>query len=125
MLGGYPDIQSAIGAIDTSEDRNLLLSLALKKVYNVTSSDDILRRDGVKTYFKDRILTKIEIDTLKAETEAFQNSLLYKVLDAECRYQANKKIALESSTIAQLESGKLMLYIWDIVKTKLKNIKEL
>lgn len=120
-LGGYPTIEHALEAFKSPE-RNQTLSIAIEKLYNTISSDDILRQDGIKLFFRNKELTQPEIEQIKLEAEAFKRSILYKVLDADCRYQANKKMFIEAHTLEQLEAGKLMLYVWDIIKTRVNKL---
>lgn len=125
-LGGFVDTESAIQHIldtDDEEMRRQILTEAVKKLYNTISKDDVLRRsrEGL-LMFKGKILTANQLEILKNEAQAFEDSFLYRVLDTECKYRANEKMFVKSSTLMHLESGKVMTYLWDVIKTRVKQL---
>jgi len=125
-LGGFVGVDDVVDHIyetDNLEERQHILTQAVRKLYNTVGPEDILKLHESGTWtFQGKALTKEEVLGLKREVEVFREMRLYKVLDAECKYQANKKMYLESTSIAHLESGKMMLFIWDVIKTRLKKM---
>lgn len=127
-LGGYTDVDDCIDyikSIDDQKERHKVLTAAVKRLYNTVGKDDILKvvRNGIaeQWWFEGKLLTAEEVRLLKHEAEAFKASRLYRVLDMECRYQANKRMH-EAATLPQLESAKLFFWVWDLIKTRLKEM---
>ncbi|SRR4030066_813195 len=121
LLGGYTDIEDFLKD-KTVENKRKILTLAVKRLFNTIDSDDILQvKEGV-WIFEGRPLTKDEVDIIKNSAKSFTEGLLFKILDKELRYQANRKMFIESQNEMDLISGKILLYYIDIIKTRLKRI---
>jgi len=127
-LGGFVDVDDCIEqikSIDNLEERNKVLSLSVKKLFNTVGKDDILKRyvqgNMEQWWFEGKLLSPEEVKSLKREAESFRAMRLYKVLDMECRYQANKKMH-EAQTLSQLESAKLLIWTWDVIKSRLREM---
>lgn len=144
-LGGYPDIDTALEELTTSErisvmfhdidtlsleEKNRILTKAVKKFFNTIGPDDILKthieRDG-KLYqtpwmWEGKPLRPEQMELLKAEAKQWQDSFLWKVLQRELKYQGNRKMYLESKEMIDMVAGKLLVYYIDIIETRIKRM---
>jgi len=108
--------------LENSPERQRILTEVVQELYNPIRAEDILQlKDDGSYTFGDKVLTPDQYAAIKREADIFKNSALYKVLDYDCKYRANRKMYIEATTIEQVESGKIMLYIWDVVKSRLNN----
>lgn len=124
-LGGFVSVDDFIGKVNklSYQEKHKILTRAVKKSFNTVCSDDILKvADNGKWLYEGRELTEIEVQHLKETAENFKNSRLYKVLDKELKYQSNRRMFIDSQNVNDLVAGKLLLFLWDVVKTRLKRI---
>jgi len=116
-LGGFSSVEQAL---DTAKGRNMVLTEVVRDSFNTIGKDDIFRLNDKGLYtFMGKELTPVQVDGIRKEIEVFKLMFLYKILDAECKYQANKMMFETATTEIHLASGKLLIYLWDIIKTKL------
>lgn len=124
-LGGYPDIDSAIEAIRDKDhkEREKILTLAVKKLFNTIGPDDILRENENHEWIvAGKTIRKDEKTLLMAEAKAFQESKLWKAMQDDVKYQANRKMFILSTEIHDLSMGKSWLYVLDAFKTRIVSI---
>ena len=124
LLGGYPTISDAIEAIKEDKDKRRILSLAVKDLYNTIGADDILKEVGGKWIVGGRELTDGEKNQLIAEAKQFYDTHLWKILRNDIQYLANRKMFILSQTQDDLVAGKMFLYTFDAIETRLKRMKE-
>ena len=126
-LGGYPDIDAAIGAIKAKDGREKydILNLAVRKLFNTLCPDDILSENSSGQWmYEGKILTPAQVKILQQEVNEIINKFTWKVLVADVKYKANKMMYRTAITESQLASGKLWLYTIDTINTRLKSITE-
>lgn len=116
LLGGYP--------IKNKEDRHLILTEAVKELYNTIAGEDILQENKNGWRFMDNELSDAETQQLIAESINFINSRLWKILQKDIKYQANKRMYLLSQSIDDLIMGKSWLYVLDCINTRLKAMQK-
>lgn len=125
--GGYLTIQEAINAIEKKDavERNKILTLAVKKLFNTIGADDILhqRADG-EWVSSGKVLTQAQKELLKAEAAQLLSMSLWKILETDILYQVNKKMYLLSENDLHVVTAKFWLYTFDAMRTKLKQIQE-
>lgn len=124
-LGGYPDFDAVIESIKDkdSAERNVILTLAVKRLYNTIGPDDILKiHEHGEMIFQGRHLSAGEVEMLQAEAKQFYKSRLWKVLQAELQYQANKKLYLDSRSENDIVAGKLWKFTIDAINTRVKKL---
>lgn len=123
-LGGFTTVDDFINKVNllSNSDKHKILTETVKDLYNTINSDDILKEENDKWLYEGRELTAPEVKNLKEYAENFVNSQLFKVLDKDLRYQANRRMFIDSQSNDDLIAGKLLLYLWDVVKTRLKRI---
>ena len=130
FLGGYTE-QGFLTTDDFIEhirllglrEKNVILTLAVRRLFNTISEDDILKQNSDSTWmFEGKPLTKGEINSLKMQAKDYIDSRLYKVISKDITYQANRKMFIDSQGEIDLTAGKLLLFYNDIVNTRLKNM---
>lgn len=123
-LGGFVDIDEAIDEIKRKDtlEKYSILTLAVRKLFNTISADDILREKNGQMYFQGRALSKGEGDLLKAEATRLLDSKLWTILNNDIQYQANKKLFVSSTSQDDMVAGKLFLYTLDVIKTRLNSL---
>lgn len=123
MLGGFPDIESAIDSIKDAKDREYVLTRAVKKHFNTIGEDDILRiHESGHWMFQGKPLIKGEKELLIAEAMSFMETRLWKVLQNDIKWQANRKMFLLAKDGFDLTAGKLWIYILDAMSTRLHSM---
>lgn len=126
LLGGFPDLQSAIKFIKKSNNetaKNEILTEAVKHLFNTISSEDILRFEDGNYIFQGRPLLPDEMQQLKAEAKMWNASKLWKVIDKDVKFQLNRKLYNEANITTDILWGKLIAYYHDIISTRLNKLK--
>lgn len=147
-LGGYPTAAHAIAHltneqifdallatvdIATLEEKHRMLTKAVKKLFNTIGPDDILKTHTVNKdnrlvpiqwVFEGKPMRQEQIDLLKAEAKQWADTFLWKVLQKELKYHANRKMYIESQEVIDIVAGKLLVYYIDVISTRLKRMLE-
>jgi hypothetical protein len=128
LLGGYPDFDSALEALKDTDDvksKNALLTEATKKLFNTIGADDILRVDPeTKLWvFQGKTLSEADMINLREEAKILRSMKLWRVLKMDIRYQLNRKMFEESRITMDLVWGKLILWLDDVIRTRLQTLK--
>lgn len=120
--------------MDANETHILQKHLArfiIEDVFNTISEDDLLRieRSGNPTkpdvwHYKNNPLPQGSVDLLKKQSEHFVNSELWKILRDELRWHAHQKGLVKSSTAEDIIASKIMLYVIDVIDSKLKSMSQ-
>ena len=127
QLGGYASAEDAIEGIRSTGNvgqRRALLTLAVKRLFSTIDADDVLRRDpasGAFT-FEGKPLTNGEIAILRSDAETMLKSKLWRVLNKEIRYHANRKMFIESRSDDDLTAGKMLVYYISEVDKQVRKI---
>lgn len=127
-LRGFPDLDSAIQAIKDTDDltrKHVILTEAVKKLFNTIGPEDILKLEQDVWTFEGKPLTRMEMTNLRQEAEFLRRSKLWRVLKLDIRYQLNKKMYEEGRTELDVVWGKLALYLDDIARARLKSLESL
>lgn len=126
-LGGYASLDEAIGAMrleKNSEQRRTLLTMAVRRLFNTVGPEDILKTDktsGQWTY-AGKPVSKEEQAVLQEQARGMLDSRLWKVLQTDLKYQANKRMYTESVDVSDIVAGKLLAFYIDIIHTRLKKL---
>jgi len=124
-LGGFTDTDAFIERVRELplQDKNKILTVAVKRMFNTASADDILHQTETGEWLlQGRPMQREEMTALKQEADHFLKSRLFKVIDLDLQYHSNKLITLKSETLDDMRAGKLWKYTWDAVKTRLKDL---
>ena len=110
--------------IDDSDLKREILTLAVKKLYNAISADDILRQQLDGTWlFQGKPLMGVEVAQLKEEANYLLGMRLWRVIKLDIRYQLGKKMWEEANCLDDILWGKLLTYLDDIIRTRLQKMK--
>lgn len=101
------------------EDRTKVLAESVATLFNTIGKEDTLHQEGGALFFGNTMLGPEQVKRLRGEAQAFKNMQLYKILDNEVRYHANKK-AMEAVNLDQLTAAKMIQYTWDVLKSRLE-----
>lgn len=123
-LGGFADVESAIDHVRATdgEEKRELLTLAVKKLYNTIGPDDILQEVDGQWMFKGKPLSEGEQKLLTAEANQFVSMKLWSILQADVKYQANKRMYIKGDRVEDLIAGKLWAFTLDVFKTRLNSL---
>lgn len=100
-----------------------LITWITHKLFNFVTQDDVLRRDEFGAYYlKGRKLDDAELQTLQHDATSFKDSIIWKVLSDEVRYQANVRMYYKSTDANDLIAPKAMLETIRIIDAKLQEL---
>lgn len=127
VLGGYPSLDEAIEAMrqdKNAEHRRAVLTLAVRRLYNTIGPEDILKTDKTsgRWTWMGRPISKEETMVLVEQARGMLESRLWKVLEADLKYTANKRMFVESVNTDDITAGKLVSFYTDIIHTRLKKL---
>jgi len=106
-----------------SKEKHEVLTFAVKRLYNTIGAEDILREDvSGQWLLEGKVMSEATKKLLVSETIQFEQSALWKILQKDVRYQANRKMFLLGRSEIDLISGKLWLYNLDAMKTRIESI---
>ena len=106
--------------------RQKFINWFTKDLYNALTDDDILafQPDGSIRY-KNRKLSIEEIVELQESAERFSNSIIWKLLSDDAKYNANYTMYESSKDYGGMLFGKAMLYNLDIISKRMKQLSSL
>jgi hypothetical protein len=123
-LGGFTDIDTFLDTVDKDE-KIKILTLAVKRLYNTVGPEDILKENELGQWISEgKQLSKTEKESLIIEAGTLLSSRLWKYLQSDIKYQANRKMFLLAKSEEDLTAGKLWLYTFDAIKTRLESISK-
>lgn len=123
-LGGYVDINDLVDQEADQETRREILTRAVRKHFNTISADDILKETTEGWRFEGEPLPDHQQKLLISESEQIINSLAWKVITADVKYLANKKMFLTAANLQDVDNGKFWLYILDMLRTRLQSLSK-
>ena len=107
------------------ETKNLVLTEAVKHLFNTISADDILKENPDGTIrFEDKILPASYKKDLQEQANLLPNLLLWKVLQKDIKYQLNKKLFEEARITEDVLWNKLILWMNDCINTRIEKLKK-
>ncbi len=121
------DCLEHIESIDNIDEKHRVLTLAVQRMFNVVSAEDILRQnpDGSWSY-GNKILTGEQLTAIQHAMDSFSKGQLYKILKADLKHHATMNVAFKSKNEMDIIAGKVLLTYIDVVDKRLKStlIKE-
>lgn len=123
-LGGFPTVQDAVDALQEKdlEERKLILTLAVRRLFNTIGPDDILKEKDGQWVFEGKVMQDGMRKLIIAEAVQLQGMTLWKVIQKDVAYQANRKMFLIGKSETDMIAGKLWLYSFDAIKTRLASL---
>lgn len=110
MLGGYT--------------KDEVLTEAVKHLYNTIGAEDILKEEGGQWTFTGKPVEDAMRKLLISEAQVFIKSRLWKVIQLDVKYQANKKMFEEAVSQMDMVMGKSWVYVLDCMKTRLESLNK-
>lgn len=124
-LKGFSTVEEAIDSIEDSRTRNIVLTRAVKKLFNTIDSEDVLKIGTANQWMcEGKILHDDRKKQLIAQAEVFLSSELWNILQLDIKYQANRRMFLLSKKEEDLIAGKLYLFTLDTIKTRLESMQK-
>jgi len=103
--------------------RDEVLTQAVRKLYNTIGPEDILKQNAEGQWIVEgRIISEADKQLLISEANQFLSTKLWKVLQADIKYQANKRMYLDSKSEADITFGKMWTYTLDAIRTRLQSL---
>jgi hypothetical protein len=122
-LGGFNNIDEFIDGKGV-EDKKYVLTLAVKRLFNTIGSEDILKlSDSGQWLFEGKVLNDTDKAILITEATQFLETKLWKIIQKDINWQANRKMFLIGKSEDDLVAGKLWLLTLDAIRTRLQSIR--
>lgn len=124
-LGGYADVDAVMRYIDETNDwqgKQKVLQPFVKHLFNTIGPEDILQKQGEGWTYRGLPIDAAEVIQLKEEAKLIHKSRIWKMLQDELRYLGNVRMYERSVTDMDIVSGKLLLYLADALKTRLREM---
>lgn len=102
--------------------RKFTINLLAKHLFKTIVEEDLLRVRGGKMYVRGQELTQEQTEILREQAFALQDSMLWRYLKLDLKHQAIRKTLNDSQTMEDVISGKLLLYLIDVVEKRLENL---
>lgn len=120
-LGGYVDLDDAMRGLKR-EDREYILTNAVARLFNTVGPDDVLSFTNGFAQFKGKKLQEEEFKLIQEEAKAFYKTTLWNVLENDIKFEANKRMFLQSQDVVDITAGKLFLFTLKIISGRLKKL---
>lgn len=101
-----------------------VLTNTVKHLFNTIDDNDILREVNGSWVYQDKVISPEVQKLLCIEAEQFTKGKLWKILQDDIKWQANKKMFTESQSLDDLVLGKAWLYVLDCIKTRLESMNK-
>lgn len=102
------------------------LTKCVAELFNTVTADDILRQNTDGSWqFDGRTLTPPEVKALQGEAQSILQTRMWKVLERDMQYLANKTMYFNSKTEYDLIAGKLLLQMNKEKNERLKRMGSL
>lgn len=101
-----------------------ILNETVKELYNTIGADDIVKEEDGVLMFKGKPLNKGEQQLLTSEAKTFLNMMLWKVLQTDIKYRANRAMFEKAKSEMDITAGKLWLYTLDCIQQRLEELSD-
>lgn len=106
----------------STEEKNQILTEAVKDLFCTISEDDILRVGSRGWVFRGRVQTDAEMKLIASEASMFIKTKLWKVLQLDLKYKANEITFLKSQSAEDLIAGKIWMFSIREMKKRLEKL---
>jgi len=107
------------------ETRIMVLNEAVKHLFYTVSLDDILKVNPDGTIqFEGKTMDSSYRKELREQANLLENLLLWKVINKDITYQLQKKMFNEAVINNDVVWGKLLTFLWDIIKQRISQLKK-
>ena len=121
-----PDGRTALAEIVKDHFRGINEDDILKSEEKVVKDEHGRPQKKKVWYHKGRKLDAGEVEALKRDAQEFYDSNFYNLLRNEVEYHAMRQQMVNHSVHPdQIIEGKMLMYLWDVVKTRTKKFIEM
>jgi hypothetical protein len=106
----------------SKEEKHEILTMSVRKFFNTITAEDILKEKEGQWFYEGKALNEATKKLLISQAEVLKEWQLWKILQDDIRYQANKRMFLDSKTENDLIAGKIMLWNLDVISDRLKKM---
>lgn len=106
----------------SDSDKHQILTMAVKDMFNTVGYDDILQEKNGKWIFSGKEIPEGIKTAISSEAGHMLDSKLWKIIENDIKYQANLRMYDKAQTETDLIAGKLWLYTFDVIKTRLRSL---
>ena len=100
----------------------VVLNQAVKGLYNTIGIDDILREQDGKWMVGNKEINESIQNLLMAEAQTLIKMRLWKYLQADIKYGANRTMFIKARTEIHITTGKLWTWMLDTFKTRIESV---
>jgi hypothetical protein len=104
--------------------RNWVINQLTRHLFNTITKEDILVQKNSQLYLKGKLLDKEITGEIKESARGIATSTVWKFLDREVQYQANKMIYEHSVDSDGYIAGKMLLKAREIINNSLTNLSK-
>lgn len=123
FLGGYVSAEDAINAIEKYEERRLVLTYAVKRLFNTIGPDDILKENEYGQWsVGGKVISDDRKKQLIKEANDLQQTYLWDIIQLDLQWQPNRKMYILATSDLEITAGKLWQYTVDCINTRLKSM---
>ena len=109
--------------LEWSGEKDFILTLLVKRLFNTIGSEDILTEDVNGNWtIGGKVINDVNKKLLQAEAKQLLSSKLWSVLQTDVKHQANKKMFEKAENALDITAGKLWVYTLDCFKTRLESL---
>ena len=101
-----------------------VLTKTVAHLFNTIGAEDILREEDGVWYSEGKPMDDGIKKLLISEAQIFLKSRLWRVLSADIKHQANKRMFIEAKDLLDMIMGKSWLYVLDAMKTRLESLEK-
>lgn len=102
-----------------------LMQFLVKDVFNTITKDDVLKVVSPNVWmYRGMKLTPDQVVNLRDQAKNLKSSKIWEVLKNELLYHAHLKGYVQSKTEADQIAGKMMVYITDVIDSRLNKMIE-
>ena len=106
--------------------KTALINFIAKHLFKLVTESDFLRIDNnAQVSFRGKLLNSIEREAIVVEAKNLHANEMWKLLQNEMVYVANKKMFYDSSTTDDILAGKMVLWTLDVMQKKIDKLSRL
>ena len=98
------------------------LTNQVKHLFNTIGAEDILQEHKGVWHVQGKPLNDAQMKLIMSEAKIFTETTLWRVLQLDIKYQANKAMFEKGKSEADLTAGKLWTYTLECIRTRLESL---
>jgi len=106
----------------SKEEKHEILTMSVRRFFNAITAEDILKEKDGQWFYEGKAMNEATKKLLISQAEVLKEWQLWKILQDDIRYQANKRMFLDSKNEYDLIAGKIWLTTIDAINTRLKKM---